>query len=819
MGVITRLYHRSEGLADNRYNVFFLDMGENIHIHYRDLRIELSADEFTEFADLIETYLPQIRAELAGGYRDGVRPNTNQTSTLTTISSKRPLKYAIKYNPNRISIEENLDGYHIHLRNYKLLLDKPSFFNFVRAAKDVVDKRDAIVDLDETLSLIAINDLEHQVGERSIEEGREQVMVTVEKPYFKKTQQLLEGLKYASVDQTGDAVVYEKGRDRIYLRIGQLPRSAQLATVTSSLVPFADYVRKNATRFTPEEFNLLQLQYLDKYLYVRKNQLGHLVELDHRRLIYDTASGSLIFPTRTGDAAADPAAEHERLAVFLREQGLSFVKPGKIPYSEAEDGRLQAVFDAYVKGYLAKQPCVAKVYLLNAASKKRRGRYQVPFVHFDWAKLGSDFDLYIEVDERYPVPGEWDYKFFWSACSADYYHLGDVDFPITSEYIARFPNIPFRHHLVEAYLFFPAKGNRATKDEYLKKFNAALLYQKGDDRPKVETDELLRDFLPRAYAIDVRDVNRMDVPSFNEMFGVRTGGAEFVAKIMKRGDFTPAAPGHSGHHLDYEARLLGALAGKGAPVVAPVPGRDGSLLQVFDNRYCMLFPFMVSDPEDEQPDRMVGAAARALARVHGAAAAIDVATDWYRFREALDYWIEQYVALHAKFGESDGHAAEYAALIPGLKAAGARLMEAGDLTWLHVHGDVCPRNFFYFAGEAHLFDFQVAHHGPRLEDVAEGALEFALRGDTIDPAQVRQFIAAYESQAALGAAERAALPTMLFLQAAFKLARAFRVQTLFGYKVDKRRPAAFLAYARGCLEPPAQADAPPGQEAVAQAEG
>ena len=53
MGVITRLYHRSEGLTDNRYNVFFMDMGENIHIHYHDIRIELSSDEFLEFAELL----------------------------------------------------------------------------------------------------------------------------------------------------------------------------------------------------------------------------------------------------------------------------------------------------------------------------------------------------------------------------------------------------------------------------------------------------------------------------------------------------------------------------------------------------------------------------------------------------------------------------------------------------------------------------------------------------------------------------------------------------------------------------------------------
>lgn len=798
MGVITRLYHRSEGLTDNRYNVFFMDMGENIHIHYRDIRIELSSDEFLEFAELFQDYMPQVKGEIERGYRDGVRPNTNQTSTLTTFSSKRPLKHGIRYNPNRISIEENLDGYHIHLRNYKLLLDKPSFSNFVRAAKEVFDKRETPIDLDETLTLIAVNDLPHCIGERMRVGDQERAVVTVEKPYYRKTQQLLDGLHYTKVDQSAEALVYEKGNDRLYLKVGPLPKPSVLGKIDSPLVPFDEYIKKNAKRFTPSDFNLLKLQLLDFFEYVKKNKIGSFVELDYQKLVYDTAANKVIFPTKESRDSIDIAKEYERLTAFFSGQGLSFVKPDKIPYTDIENRKLEGVFHEHVKKQLAKYPCVSKVYLLNASSKKRSGQYEVPFVHFDWAKLGSDFDLLIEIDERYPIPQEWDLKFFWKACSSDYYHLGDVDYPIASPYIERFPNIDFHHHLVEAYLFFGSKGDRAVKNEYLKKFQAALLYQKNGEKPKVETDELLREFLVLRYGIEPLGIEKLDVPSFNEVFRIRAAGGEYAAKIMKREDFTPAVKGHSGEHLEYEAEILEALSDKGVPIVVPLRGKDGKCLQEFDNRYCMLLPYLVSDTGRGLSAEDIRAASRTLASVHAALSEIEVGTDRYRFNEAVAYWINQYSSLYEKFSDNDERAALFKSLLPEIEEAGKRVLRAEELPWLHSHGDICPRNFFHIGGKAILFDFQVVHYGPRIEDIAEGALEFSWRGTALDETLINDFIATYEAQNPLTAPERKLLPVMLFLQATFKLARSFRVQVLFGYKVDQARIKAFLDYACAC---------------------
>ena len=797
MGIITRLYHRSDGLADNKFNVFFMDMGENIHIHYRDLRIELGVDEFLEFAELCNVYLPQVKGEIDKGYRDGVRPNTNEAATWTQFYNKKPLANTIVYNPNRISLEENVDGYHVHIRNYKILLDKPSFLSFAKAAKDVLEKQERPVDLQETLGLIEANELEHYVNEVGHDDGHETAVVTVEKAFYKKTVDLLQALKYTNIDSSTEATVFEKDGARLYLRIGTVPKAAVSGAVGSPMVPFADFVHRNATHFTPADFNRLKLQVLDFFGHVRNNKLESVVELDYRNLIYDTEREKVIFPTKERPEPSDIEQEYNRMMTFFREQGLSFVKPAKVPYTDVEHHALTTAFYDHVRRHISPHLCVKRIYLLNAGAKKRSGRYEVPFVHFDWAKLGSDFDLLIEIDERHPLPPEWDYKFFWKDSSSDYYLLGDVAYPVASPYPEQYPNITFYNHLIEAYLFFPSKGDVQVMSEYVKKFGAARIYER--TKPQEEMTVLAKGFVAESYGFEVAEVEKLGGPSFNEVLSVTTADARYAAKIMKKEDFTRAVEGQSGRHIEYEASLLQALSGKDLPVLVPVAGKDGNLVQPIDDRFCMLFPFIDSDKEPGS-EGTLEAAAHALAKLHGGTAGSEVATDLYRFNEALDYWIEQYATLHEKFGRDEDLHARFAALLPRLEAVRGRALETDGVTWTHLHGDVCPRNFFYVGDGAILYDFQAAHHGPRLADLAEGAMEFAWQGAAIDPALVDGFVSAYEEEGALNEAERALLPTMLFVQAALKLARSFRVEVLFGYKVSRDRVAAFIDYAEKALE-------------------
>ena len=796
MGIITRLYHRSDGLADNKYNVFFMDMGENIHIHYRDLRIELGVGEFLEFAELCEKYIPQVRKEIAGGYRDGVHPNTNQSNTLKTITENKVLKHAISYNPKRISLEENTDGYHIHIRNYKILLDKSSFLNFAKAAKEALEVRERPIDLRETIALMQCNELVHRVEETGREGTRETAGLLVDKAFFRKTIQLLEGVGYAKVSASADEAVYEKDIARVRMKAGKV--TPTVAPAPSGVVGLADFLEAQGPGLSAKDLNLLKLQILDFFEYVRKAKLAEVVELDYRKLLYDTARGKAIFPTKERRAPADVDQEWNRFYKFLHARGLGFVKPKKVFYAQEELDRLDAVFRKYVAEVLAPLPCVGKVYLLNPMETKKggsgTGRYEVPFVHINWVKLGSDFDILIEMDERHPVPPDWKFKFHWNVTGSDYYHLGEVDFPIPSPYREQFPHIPFHQHLVEAYLFFPSRGNLKVKDGYLSKFPVEVLYEKKEGTDGA-TAAKLRPFLAERYGLTVDAVDPMRVFSFNKVFTVKTPAGDYVAKLMKGVEFTPATEGFYGQHIDYESDLLRDLAGKDLPAAVPLAGSDGKLYQDFDDRHCMLFPYVEVGDRSPVPEGKQAAAARTLAILHKELARARASTEAYRFGEAVDFWLKDFVGLPAKFARDPALEKRFAALVPAVQAARGRIVKARDLPWLHCHGDVCPRNFFFVGGKAILYDFQAAHHGPRIEDLAEGALEFCQQGDRIDSACVAAFVAAYEAENPLSEAERGMLPAMLLLHAALKLGRILRMEVVFGNKVDRKRVEAFLAFA------------------------
>ena len=136
MGQIDFLFFRGNDLPEPLMaGNIWIDICENIHLHFRDLRIEFSLEEFKEFLLHI--------AELDQAFTDWHNANPNWTESddpenfnnrhviwlgKYTPASNMLAKREALYWPRRLSLESIASGiYHIHYRNFRIELTKECF--------------------------------------------------------------------------------------------------------------------------------------------------------------------------------------------------------------------------------------------------------------------------------------------------------------------------------------------------------------------------------------------------------------------------------------------------------------------------------------------------------------------------------------------------------------------------------------------------------------------------------------------------------------------------------------------------------------------
>ena len=208
-----------------------------------------------------------------------------------------------------------------------------------------------------------------------------------------------------------------------------------------------------------------------------------------------------------------------------------FIKPAKNNYAEAEQQIVQQELDTAIKRHACAFRAVSKVHIMGSAKRHELGCYQVPFVHGKLAKLGSDVDILIEIDENYEqdVPTEW--KFINAAASnhCAIYHLGEIALRGEQEaWTADYPNIPFAQHLIDAYVHFPSRGYEAEKDAFLKKFGAQIIYDREQDGMVFAEAEL------EQLALEVQASYSLENPPAVEKMKVSTENALFKVSLKPR---------------------------------------------------------------------------------------------------------------------------------------------------------------------------------------------------------------------------------------------------------------------------------------------
>lgn len=801
MGVIKKMLYRGDILGKPRHRNLFLDMEENIHIHFRDLRIEMSREEFEDFAGAFckqaEELLEIMRKQ---GYQDGKLPNSNQDDVRIWTESR--LRHEVKYHPQRFSLEECGDGYHFHYRNYKVLIDPVDFMEMVRRFRTIDPDGHYASSYEEVLDLLVANEVDFVFDSGNV--PGELLAIAVAPYHLPKVRDIFGYIGFTQEIQ---------GKEHHYLG-AQLKVVARAAGGRSSLdyrrlrslgrtVRLADYLARRGPGIDPDELNRIKCQVLDLYFGL-KGAGGQQVEVDPEQWLYLPAEQRLIFPYSPAAAGGKALAEslYRAWSALLARFGQGFIKPTKHPFPAAAQKLLRQQVDEAVKKEVAAFVAVDKIYLMGSALRGDMGAYLAPFVHGRMAKLGSDIDILVEIDPEREgdVPAHWQLINKAASNHCAVYHIGQI--PLAEgvgEWPQKHPNLEFTQHLIDAYVFFPSHGYREEKDAFLRKFGAKLFYDRSRDgliRRGGKEDDLGRE-LAALYGFSRVNVEKIKASTENAVFKVFVPEADHILKLFKvSGNYNRA---RIAEHTVYEKTLVEQLVERGIPTASIIPLPDGGDAWL-DGCPALLFERIAGEVQ-QRPEYDLDRISAALAAIHRTQLERPLALDAaFTFDEVCMIWLPQFQVYLDTPGHSQEIAEAFAGLAPLVQRFNPGDYRAGlyeRSPAVHCHGDVTPKNVIIDRhGEARFFDFNNAFYGPRMVDVVDGAFEFSLAEKYIDLADFSRFdtfLARYGTTAPLAAAERDDLGRWIELMGVIKFTKEIRVLSERPAENLRRRRALAIA--------------------------
>lgn len=759
MGIIRKILHRSNSLKLSRFNLFFLDMEENIHIHYRDLRIELSKNEFEDFVRAFNSQSTELLKIIHDrNYQDGHLPNANQEDV--RIWTESNLKHSIKYHPTRISIEECTDGYHLHYRNYKILLDETDFFRFAEAIKSIDRKSDPFPNYGEFINLLDANDIDYVLIEGNAPPQR--LSIGVAQHHKSKINSILNHLKLKG-ERDGNGNTYTSPNLTIHVRIHVTKFYERYRTTRANknTMPLLEYMANYEVSRDPNLVNTLQCQVLDLYHYIAKQGFcAAMVSADPDTWLISPESRKIIFPFSPSRRPAENA--HENLIrewnKFLRKLNIVTTKPRKDIFSKDIQKALLARVREEILSNVAISPAVNKIYLLGSAAREELGIYCAPFVSGNKIKLGSDVDILIELDPNLEkqVPKEW--KLVSNSASDNkcaIYHIKEVTLPVSVDHFEQlYPNIAFTHHLIDAYVHFPSRNEEAAKDSWLARFQNHILHDKLKDGVYQSTELIdISTQIGNATNLKPNLVTRLPVHTQNELYKVSTGNGDYIAKLhIVSGNVDQK---QIVDHVRYEHELIDLACQHGFET-ARIVSRQNTFVKGYP---ALVFEEITGNPLTPTPYPL-DSVTSALAHFHTMQTA-----DWNHLESEFNYestweiWSKRFLRQCSDSFFPSAIRAQLEKLKVFMERLSADKPEQGlfaSSKRIHLHGDVCPKNFIMRNDKAILFDFNNAIYGPRMVDVIDGAIEFALAEDSkagVDFEVFDAFTQAYNAHAPLTESE------------------------------------------------------------------
>ncbi|MDD2915439.1 MAG: phosphotransferase [Gallionella sp.] len=811
MGVIKKILYRGNFLGKQRHCHFFLDMEENIHIHYRDLRIELSRGEFEDICDAFRKQSQELQAIInEKNYQDGTLPNANQDDV--RIWTESLLKHDVKYHPQRFSLEECSDGFHFHYRNYKLLFDEAEFRQVAKLFKNLDVDSPCAASYAEVLELLEGNDVDFVLDAGNV--PGKVLAIAVAAYHFPKIREIFKLIGF-----TLDAQKYEHRY--------QGPMLLVVAKVNNQLSAFdyrrirgnketerlVDFLSRNAAAIDPDALNRIKCQVLDLYFSLSSGQKLN-VEIDQQSWLYSPANRQVIFPYSVSaqGGKSEAAALYKTWGDFLVSLKLWFVKPTKQSFPPAEQALLkQQVIDT-IRNEVAACGAVDRIYLMGSALRGEMGRYLAPFVNGPQVKLGSDVDILVEINpaREADIPAHWTLiRQNEPSNRCAIYHIKQI--PMAGgidEWAKLYPHLPLIQHLIDAYVFFPSRGYRQEKDAFMGKFDAELFYDRTRDGAVNRTGEeqQIARRISELHAfpqvtVEKMNVAAMNVATENALYKVFAGEHDYILKLFKvSGNYKR---GRIPEHTAYEEKLVTQLKQRGVVTAGIIPATQGGDATI-EGFPALLFERICGEAQ-LKPEYPLDKVCAALALIHRVQIErpLELAGD-FSFEDICDIWLPMFRV----YLNDHTHGAEIAAALSGMAPLSERcgsaeyrkaLYAAGPT--VHNHGDVTPKNVITNQhGEAVFFDFNNAYFGPRMADVLDGAFEFSLAEQYIhlaDFVRFDAFISQYSASNPLTDGETGKLLQWIELTGLIKFTREIRA--LLEHPADELRRKRALAIAEFVL--------------------
>ena len=784
MGVIKKVFFRGQVLSKPRHRNLFLDMEENIHIHYRDLRIELGRAEFEEFAAIFRRQSEELEGVIRErDYEDGKLPNANQDDVRIWTESR--LRNDIKYHPRRLSIEDCGDGYHVHFRNYKLLLDREEFRAFVEAVASIDPDGACARTYPEVIELLDENEVDFVLAEGNV--PGEILSISVAPYHLPKVREIFRYIGFETASGAGGLSYRGESLGvRVKASSGISPADFRRFRALSTSTRLVDFLGSCSASVDGNEINRIKCHVLELYLSVLHGN-GVNVETDPELWIYAGESGGVVFPYSSRSRAGRRDAEelYTRWASLLARFDLGFVKPRKSVYESSVQIRLADAVREAILATIASCAAVSRVYLMGSAIRGELGVYQAPFVHGKLAKLGSDIDILVELDSdrEDAVPATWQLVNRQSSNYCAVYHLGEVPLDASRARMPEgFSRLRFVQHLLDAYVHFPSRGHLEEKDAFLKRFGGRLLYDRERDGPvfdSCETAGIARSLLEHYRLACLPAVEKMSVSTENRLYRVSAGKTSMVLKVfLAAGNYRRS---RIEEHVVYETKLIPELTARGIATAEVVVAATADLFRL-DGAPALLYGWL-DGTLHKKPEYPIAGVAAALARLHAVQIGDPLDVDQtFGFDDTCMIWLPAFERYRSMSWDDPAIREALDALAPLAHwhhdgTHRARLY--ANSPQVHCHGDVTPKNVLIDeGGEARFFDFNNAFYGPRIADVIDGAFEFSLAEQYIHLADFGRFYAfveAYAAVASVSPGERADLSRWVELIGLIKFAKELRM--------------------------------------------